>query len=478
VFILELKADTKIKDIYQKYPWIIDYLPTLAPHFSRLQDPEHRERMFKIATIEIAAGGGGFEVDELIRLIEAEIIKREEVDVHQQRKEILKGIIRDLHAGVDMKILRERFADLVKEVSASEIAEIEQSLIDEGLPESEIKRLCDVHVEVFKHALDVQDVPRLPAGHPVHTFMVENRAAENILSELENTLSGIPDNAKGSDIARHSVVLKSLLDKLGEIEKHYLRKENQLFPKLEAHQVTGPSSVMWALHDDIRNAIKTSRSELKKENPRVITSLKEVIITIRDMIYKEEHILYPMSLETLTDREWLEVKNGESDIGYSWIEPLVDWAPDIPEKQEKVTGAAVLDTVALDVGALTPKQVNALLKHLPVDITFVDENDRVAYYSAGRHRIFPRSPGIIGREVKRCHPPTSVHIVEKIVDSFKKKEKDEAEFWLKMGEQTIHIRYYPLFDEDGNYLGTFEVSQDITEIKKLEGEQRLLDWTQ
>jgi DUF438 domain-containing protein len=478
VFILELKADTKIKDIYQKYPWIIDYLPTLAPHFSRLQDQEHRERMFKIATIEIAAGGGGFEVDELIRLIEAEIIKREEVDVHQQRKEILKGIIRDLHAGVDMKILRERFADLVKEVSASEIAEIEQSLIDEGLPESEIKRLCDVHVEVFKHALDVQDVPRLPAGHPVHTFMVENRAAENILSELENTLSGIPDNAKGSDIARHSVVLKSLLDKLGEIEKHYLRKENQLFPKLEAHQVTGPSSVMWALHDDIRNAIKTSRSELKKENPRVITSLKEVIITIRDMIYKEEHILYPMSLETLTDREWLEVKNGESDIGYSWIEPLVDWAPDIPEKQEKVTGAAVLDTVALDVGALTPKQVNALLKHLPVDITFVDENDRVAYYSAGRHRIFPRSPGIIGREVKRCHPPTSVHIVENIVDSFKKKEKDEAEFWLKMGEQTIHIRYYPLFDEDGNYLGTFEVSQDITETKKLEGEQRLLDWTQ
>jgi DUF438 domain-containing protein len=235
---------------------------------------------------------------------------------------------------------------------------------------------------------------------------------------------------------------------------------------------------MWALHDDIRNAIKTSRSELKKENPRVITSLKEVIITIRDMIYKEEHILYPMSLETLTDREWLEVKNGESDIGYSWIEPLVDWIPDIPEEQEKVTGAAVLDTVALDVGALTPKQVNALLKHLPVDITFVDENDRVAYYSAGRHRIFPRSPGIIGREVKRCHPPTSVHIVEKIVDSFKKKEKDEAEFWLKMGEQTIHIRYYPLFDEDGNYLGTFEVSQDITEIKKLEGEQRLLDWTQ
>ena len=166
MILLELKADTKIKEIYEKYPWIIDFLPTLAPHFSRLQNPEHREKMFGIATIEIAAGGGGFEVDELIRLIQDEIEKRSTVEVEEERKEVLKGIIRDLHAGVDMEILRKRFADLVQDVSATEIAEIEQSLIDEGLPEAEVKRLCDVHVEVFKHALDDKDVPRPPAGHP------------------------------------------------------------------------------------------------------------------------------------------------------------------------------------------------------------------------------------------------------------------------------------------------------------------------
>jgi DUF438 domain-containing protein len=359
-----------------------------------------------------------------------------------------------------------------------EIAEIEQSLIDEGLPESEVKRLCDVHVEVFKQALDDKDVPRPPAGHPVHTFMVENRASENIMADIEAVLCEIPGIGSKSDLEKHGKTLSDLLEKLALIENHYVRKENQLFPKLEAANVTGPSSVMWALHDDIRTAIKMTRNELEAGDPKAFTSLKEVIITIRDMIYKEEHILYPMSLETLTDRDWLEVKNGESEIGYSWIEPMVDWKPDIPEEQERVIGAAVMGTVALDTGALTPEQVNLILKNLPVEITFVDEDDRVAYYSAGRHRIFPRSPGIIGREVKRCHPPTSVHIVEKIVSAFKNKEKDEAEFWINMDDKTIHIRFYPLFDDDGNYKGTMEITQDVTEIKALKGERRLLDWVQ
>jgi DUF438 domain-containing protein len=307
--------------------------------------------------------------------------------------------------------------------------------------------------------------------------MVENRASENIMADIETVLCEISGTASKSDMAKHGKMLSGLLEKLANIENHYVRMENQVFPKLEAYSVTGPSSVMWALHDDIRNAIKITRSELAEGNPKAVTSLNEVIITIRDMIYKEEHILYPMSLETLTDRDWLDVKIGEAEIGYSWIEPLVDWAPDFPDEKEKVIGAAVMGTVALDTGALTPEQVNLMLKHLPVDITYVDENDRVAYYSAGRHRIFPRSPGIIGREVKRCHPPTSVHVVENIVKAFKDKEKDEAEFWLNMGGKTIHIRFYPMFDEAGNYKGTIEVSQDVTEIKKLEGQRRLLDWT-
>ena len=474
---MEFKADTKIKEIYEKYPWIIDFLPTIAPHFKRLQDPVQREKMFGIATIEVAAGGGGLEVGELIGLIQAEIKKREGADLKEQRKEVLKSIITDIHAGVEMEILRKRFADLVEDVSATEIAEIEQMLIDEGLPESEVKRLCDVHVEVFKHALDGQDTPRAPSGHPIHTFMVENRASENIMSDIENVLCEIPGTASKPDMVKHGKMLSGLLEKLALIENHYVRKENQLFPKLEAYDVTGPSAVMWALHDDVRTAIKIARKELADGDPKAVTSLNEVIITIRDMIYKEEHILYPMSLETLTDRDWLDVRDGEAEIGYSWIEPMVKWTPDIPEEEGKVIGAAVMGTVALDTGALTPEQVNLMLKALPVDITYVDENDRVAFYSAGKHRVFPRSSGIIGREVKRCHPPTSVHIVENILHSFKNKEKDDAEFWINMGGKMIHIRYYPMFDDEGNYKGTMEVTQDITEIQKLKGDSVLLDWT-
>jgi hypothetical protein len=433
--------------------------------------------MFGIATLEIAAGGGGLDVGDLIGQIQAEIKKQEGGDLMGQRKEVLKGIILDVHAGVEMDILRKRFADLLQDVNATEIAEIEQLLIDEGLPESEVKRLCDVHVEVFKHALDGQDIPRPPAGHPVHTFMVENRASENIMVDIENVLCEITGTATKDDMAKHGEKLSTQLEKLALIEKHYVRKENQLFPKLESYNVTGPSSVMWALHDDVRTAIKIAKGELADGNPKAVTSLNEVIITIRDMIYKEEHILYPMSLETLTDRDWLEVRNGEAEIGYAWIEPMVEWTPDIAEEQQKVIGAAVMGTVALDTGALTPEQVNLMLKYLPVDITFVDENDRVAFYSAGKHRVFPRSSGIIGREVKRCHPPTSVHIVENILHSFKNGKKEDAEFWINMGDKKIHIRYYPMFDDDGNYKGTIEVTQDITEIQKLKGDRLLLDWT-
>jgi DUF438 domain-containing protein len=167
------------------------------------------------------------------------------------------------------------------------------------------------------------------------------------MTEIEEVLCEIPSTVSKSDLEKHGKTLSELLEKLALIENHYVRKENQLFPKLEAVNVTGPSSVMWALHDDIRTAIKMTRNELKSGDPKAFTSLREVIITIRDMIYKEEHILYPMSLETLTDRDWLEVKNGESEIGYSWIEPLVDWIPDISEDEEKVVGAAEMGTIAL-----------------------------------------------------------------------------------------------------------------------------------
>jgi DUF438 domain-containing protein len=186
-----------------------------------------------------------------------------------------------------------------------------------------------------------------------------------------------------------------------------------------------------------------------------------------------------MSLEQLTQKEWKKVKKGEEEIGYAWVQPENAW----PSK----AGLEGLDKAPIDCvpgpkkiflseGGLTEEQVNLMLTHLPVDVTFVDGDDRVAYYTASKHRIFPRSPAIIGRKVQKCHPSKSVHIVEKILNEFKSGTKDTAEFWLQLEGKFIHIRYFAVRDFQGNYKGTMEVSQDLTEIKKLEGEKRLLDW--
>jgi DUF438 domain-containing protein len=191
------------------------------------------------------------------------------------------------------------------------------------------------------------------------------------------------------------------------------------------------------------------------------------------MIYKEEHILYPTSLELLSDAEWGKVRKGEEEIGYAWIRPDADWAPAVQAEERREPGE---EKIKLDTGFIPRELVNLMLTHLPVDLTLVDEEDRVAYYSKGKERIFPRSPAIIGRKVQRCHPPNSVHIVNKLLDAFKSGEKNEAEFWIQMKGRFIHIRYFALRDGAGTYEGCLEVSQDVTGLRKLEGERRLLDW--
>jgi len=180
-------------------------------------------------------------------------------------------------------------------------------------------------------------------------------------------------------------------------------------------------------------------------------------------------------MEKFSDADWARVKKGEEEIGYAWVRPDIGWEP--PAAGESATEPlAAGGKLRLDEGTLTLEQVNALLKALPVDISFVDEGGKVAYYSATEDRIFPRSPGVIGRDVKNCHPPKSVHVVQRILDSFKAGRKDVAEFWLELGGRFLHIRYFPVRSMDGRFLGTLEVTQDVTAIRKLSGQKRLLDW--
>jgi hypothetical protein len=394
--------------------------------------------------------------------------------VDDDKKEILKKIIRDIHKGKDVKVLQQRFAEVIKDISPTELSSLEQTLIDEGLPESEIKRLCDLHVAVFKQSLDKQRKPETIPGHPVHSFMMENREIEKIfkkVNEIITKLRSSPDNAMFKNVKPD---FEKFITRLSEIYKHYLRKENQLFPLLESHNVSGPTQVMWGIHDDIRDKIKKLKKQISQDkSSEFLSTFEDLEHMIKDMIYKEEHILFPMSLETLSHDDWLKVKEGESEIGYAWIKPGEEWSGKQVEVKKIKTET---DKLPLNTGSLSLNQINLMLTHLPVDISFVNDKDEVAYYSDTPERIFPRSAGVIGRKVQKCHPPKSVHVVEKILKEFKKGKKDVAEFWIQLGGKFIHIRYFAVRDKNGEYQGTLEVSQDITDIKKLEGQRRLLDW--
>jgi DUF438 domain-containing protein len=474
---MQISTKTKLDELLCNYPFLKDFLIQMDPHFKTLDNPLMRNTLGRVATLSRVAMVGGIEVSKLMDDIAREIARRtgegvkikgeeqpEMITGPEQRIEALKEIIKDLHKGADVKTVKQRFFELIRDVAPTEIANMEQRLISEGMPEDEVKRLCDVHVEVFKESLDDKVVPGLPAGHPVHTFMLENRAAEGIVRQIQAI----------HDIGKESELLATLLGQLSSIDLHYVRKENQLFPVLEAHGISGPSKVMWALHDDIRMMMKDA---IGKSGKGTVTALemKALIQMINDMIYKEEHILFPMALETLGDGDWEKVREGEEEVGFAWIKPVREWSPSEGAYQEKLPVEKV-GSLTLDTGLLTAEQINLLLKHLPVDISFVDEHDKVAYYSQTEDRIFPRSPGIIGRTVQNCHPSKSVHVVNKILEEFKSGRKDSSEFWIQIKGRFIHIRYFAVRDSKGNYRGTLEVSQDITSIRGLEGQKRLLDW--
>ncbi|MBI5633345.1 MAG: DUF438 domain-containing protein [Nitrospirae bacterium] len=474
---MELSSKTKVTELLSKYPFLREFLIRLDPQFKALDNPVMMKTLGRVATLGRVSMVTGVSLDKLMPAIAAEVKSRtndvlvirkdaagDENYAPEERIGILKGIIRDLHKGADRKTLTERFQKLIRDVAPTEIAQMEQQLIAEGMPEEEIKKLCDVHVEVFRVALDKKAMPGMPAGHPVHTYMLENRQAEVVLTQLEHI----------EDLRTDRKRLAELVDTLFEIDKHFLRKENQLFPVLESKGISGPSKVMWALHDDIRAMLRDVREKAKSDTVKPL-ELKTLITMLRDMIYKEEHILFPMTLDTLTDDDWLKVMAGEGEIGYSWVEPEKGWQPVSAATQAEMM-AGRIGSMNLDTGQLTQEQVNLLLTHLPVDISYVSENDEVLYYSNTEERIFPRSPGIIGRKVQNCHPPKSVDVVEKILHEFKTGSKDTADFWIQMRGRFILIRYFAVRDREGKYRGCLEVSQDVTDIRGLSGEKRLLDW--
>lgn len=317
------------------------------------------------------------------------------------------------------------------------------------------------------------EVEKLPEGHPVKVYYQESELIQELLSELYE-VDAVVDFQKYFNI----------FNQLTTIEKRFARKENQLFPYLEKHGWNGPSRGMWSFHDNLRDQIRLLNAHNTERNTtKIIENLPYLIEGIKRLLSIEDMRLFPIAMQILSEEDWKEFYEGDEEMGWMLPEkpkpyPAIDTAYIHPSEDftERDLPFSLEDTFHYDEGYMTPNQVNLLLRYLPVDITYVDENDKVIFYNRGEDRVFPRSKGIIGREVRFCHPPKSVDMVLRIVDEFRAGTKDVAEFWFNYRGQIIHIRYFAIRDKNKNYKGVIEMSQDVTGIQKLKGEKRLLDW--
>jgi len=404
------------------------------------------------------------------------------IDNSQTRKARLKALLLRLHAGESQEAVQQDLVQTLGSIPYGEVVEVEQELLQEGLPQEELLKLCDVHSAVLEGHVAVGASKSIPAGHPMDVLIQENKALTVVVDQANVRLAAL-DTIDEAEVRAATLDLIALFNQLMDVDKHYLRKEYLLFPYLERAGVTGPPKVMWGKHDEIRELLKGSLEVLKTPGitrEELLASseivLRPAVKAVADMIVKEEEILFPMLMDALSDADWYEIQKQSLDIGYCLYDPPADWAP----RGVKAAGPEAIQQhegkIQLPTGSFSVQDLLAILNTLPVDITFVGSDDKVKYFSQGRERIFQRNRAILGRDVRQCHPPASAHIVDKILQDFRSGRHNRAPFWINLGGRMIHIEYFALRSDTGEYLGTLEVSQDLTGYRALQGEQRILSY--
>jgi len=405
-----------------------------------------------------------------------ELIKGE-----KSRKELLKHMILQLHEGVAPDAVRGRLVSLLKDIPYNEVVQVEQELINEGLPEEEVLKFCDIHTQVLDGQIDQTGAKEIPDGHPVDTFKKENKELYKLVQTMGRFYEKV-HQPEEMELETYILQLKAFFNNLNDVEKHYLRKENLLFPYLEKYNITGPPKVMWGKHDETRELLKVAREGLDVRggmDPGELETLVELVLkpasgAVSDMIMKEEEILFPMCMDKLSDEEWYQISQESPGIGYCLYDPEIEWKPEGVEPSP--VAKTMEGSVQLPTGRVSIPELIAFFGTMPVELTFVDSQDKVRFFSHGKKPIFKRNRAVIGRDVRLCHPPKSVHVVEQVISDFKSGKEERASFWLEMKGMFVHIEYHALRDEFNKYLGTLEVVQDITDLRKIKGEQRLLSY--
>ncbi|PKL11893.1 MAG: PAS domain S-box protein [Spirochaetae bacterium HGW-Spirochaetae-8] len=406
-----------------------------------------------------------------------------EINNSVHRQEVLRELITRLHAGEPLDDVKALFAQEFEGVGADEIAAAEKALMESGVKVEEIQSLCDVHASLFKGSIAEihgEKNKTKDEGHPTWLLKEENRGIERLLA---TRLDVHADQLTQGD-PRALALVQEDLELLWQIDRHYAKKEYLWFPIMERYGITAPPKVMWGVDDEIRGKVKALRAEVQelgaaRPSPQAINVFLRNIASVREqiveMISKEENILIPMVSEVFFSPDWRQIADGTTELGYCLLEGHATWKPEDRAHTATLSTAMMSGgVVTLPTGTFTPEILTAVLNTLPVDITFVDKNDEVQYFSQSSERVFARTTAIIGRKVINCHPPASMHVVEKILNDFKAGRKDMEEFYIHMKDLYIHIRYYAVRDAAGEYLGTLEVTQNIAPLQKISGDKRLL----
>jgi len=426
---------------------------------------------------------------------------KQKLDINNERYRIIVSIKEDY---LDGKLSLEEGNRILKEklgtCTPDEFAYAEQSLKGVYKDEEILEKMDDL-LELFDGVL-VRAENEYPENHPLWVYLEEINAVEKVALEADELL-------KQEKFIKNPWL--GVFDSLAEWRTHLSRKQNQLYPMLEDHGFDRPTRIMWTFDDAVRDAISASYALLREDKyEEFLASVPETLAKLRDLNSKELEVLLPTSYKLLSDEEFVRMSKNDHEIGYAIIQApglyvvpgindsaaqlngnnsaqggaavsnefLNDLAGLLSKYVGPVGGAPVGKDAVLDVatGKLTLEQINLLFRHLPVDLSYVDENELVKFYSDTPHRIFPRSANVIGREVKNCHPAKSVHIVEEIVEKFRSGEQSQAEFWINKPGLFIYVIYTAVRDENGKFRGVLEMMQDCTHIRELEGSRTLLTW--
>lgn len=401
----------------------------------------------------------------------------------ESRKKMLREIISQLRAGIPVQEVKDRFKQALEGVSSEEIAKVEQELVEEGMPREELQRLCDLHMAVFSDQLGKQEL-RVPAEHPLNILLEEHKIMLQLLQKLSTTADIIGQACDLVYVGDDLVQMRKIVEELSDAEKHYVREENVLFPALEKHGITEPPAIMWMEHDKIREKKKQISAMVETYKAKDFQEFKNALVDntrslnsmLSNHVFKENTILYPAALKVISESEWINIRKDFDEIGYCCFTPKGAAKPAATIRGATKAVPAEEEALQFETGSLSKEEAEAILDTIPVDISFVDVDDAVKYFNKSDKRIFVRTKSVIGRKVQMCHPQKSVHVVNEIIEAFRYGKKDSAEFWISMNERLVHIRYFAVRNKNNKYLGTLEVTQDITDIKKIEGQRRLLDW--